>query len=386
MTQTGCSNSRHGARGLATRATRQNLQNYNVAFKTFFQRLADDGIDKSNTLFVITADEGDHFAGANANRAVQPTCGAAPVGWQNNSTCDYSGGNKIGEMQVSIHGLLQNQLNNTTPFYDEPQGNSIYITGNPGPNDPSTRQLERDFSNATVNDVYDGNVQENLTQYEADPTVEQLLHFVNADANRTPSFTMFPKPDYFLTGGISDGSPANSCQSGVNQGECLAEVHDASTTASPGTTGTTHPRSTTRTSGSSGPGVAHKGVDGSAADQGPNSDGTANSNPQLVTSIANPGTWADHTDTRPTLMALDRAQGRLHRRWTRPDRGSDDQTRPDRRQDVPAAGGLLQAAQLERRPVRHGRARRRHGRSEDGVRRQRQGVPGHVGSDQEPRR
>ena len=166
---------------------------YNAAFTTFFQRLADDGIDKSNTLFVITADEGDHFAGANATRAVQPTCGAAPVGWQSNSTCDYSGGNKIGEMQVSIHGLLQNQLNNTTPFYDEPQGNSIFITGNPGPNDPSTRQLERDFSNATVNDVYDGNVQENLTQYEADPTVEQLLHFVNADANRTPSFTMFPK-------------------------------------------------------------------------------------------------------------------------------------------------------------------------------------------------
>ena len=57
-----------------------------------------------------------------------------------------------------------------------------------------------------MNDVYDGNVQENLAQYEADPTVEQLLHFVNADANRTPSFTVFPKPDYFLTGGTSDGS------------------------------------------------------------------------------------------------------------------------------------------------------------------------------------
>ena len=67
-------------------------------------------------------------------------------------------------MQVSIHGLLQNQLSNTTPFYNEPQGNSIFITGNPGPNDPSTRQLERDFANATANDVYDGGVAEKLTQ------------------------------------------------------------------------------------------------------------------------------------------------------------------------------------------------------------------------------
>jgi hypothetical protein len=53
-----------------------------------------------------------------------------------------------------------------------------------------------------------------------------------------------------------------------------------------------------------GPGVANKGVDGFSPAQGPSSDGTANSNPKLVTSIDNPGTWADHTDTRPTIMAL----------------------------------------------------------------------------------
>jgi hypothetical protein len=53
-----------------------------------------------------------------------------------------------------------------------------------------------------------------------------------------------------------------------------------------------------------GPGVANKGVDGFAADQGPSSADGANSNPQLVTSIANPGTWADHTDIRPTILAL----------------------------------------------------------------------------------
>ena len=302
----GCSNpstSGSAAEGPGDPCYEQNLQAYNAAFATFFQRLADDGIDKSNTLFVITADEGDHFAGANATRAVQPTCGAAPVSWQSNSTCDYSGGNKIGEMQVSIHGLLANQLNDTTPFYNEPQGDSIFITGNPGPTDSTTRKLERDFANATVNDVYDGNVQENLTQYEADPAAEQLLHFVNADANRTPSFTIFPKRDYFLVGGTTDGGASTSCASGVSQ----ANAWQKCTSINNGFAwdhGYYAPEIDNTYLGLVGPGVANKGVDGFSPAQGPSSDGTANSSPKLVTSIGNPGTWADHTDTRPTIMAL----------------------------------------------------------------------------------
>ena len=34
-----------------------------MAFGKFFDRLAADGINKSNTLFLFTVDEGDHFAG-----------------------------------------------------------------------------------------------------------------------------------------------------------------------------------------------------------------------------------------------------------------------------------------------------------------------------------
>ena len=301
VTQTGCSNT-GTAQGPGDTCYEQNLQNYNSAFVKFFQRLADDGIDKSNTLFIITADEGDHFAGANANRAVQPTCTGTPVSWQSGNTCSYPSG-KLGEMQVAIHGLLTNQLNNTTPFYNEPQGNSIYITNNPGPNDPSTRQLERDFANAKVNDVYDGNVQENLTQYEADPAVEQLLHFVNADANRTPSFTIFPKGDYFLTGGLTDGGASSVCLTPVT----TANAWQQCTRTNNGFAwdhGYYAPEIDNTYLGLVGPGVANKGVDGFSPAQGPNSAGTANSNPQLVTSIGNPGTWADHTDTRPTIMAL----------------------------------------------------------------------------------
>jgi hypothetical protein len=48
-------------------------QYYNQAFGTFFQRLAADGITPQNTLFVLSSDEGDHEAGANVGRAIQPT-------------------------------------------------------------------------------------------------------------------------------------------------------------------------------------------------------------------------------------------------------------------------------------------------------------------------
>jgi hypothetical protein len=40
------------------------LADYNKAFGQFFARLKKDGFDQSNTLFVFTPDEGDHFVGA----------------------------------------------------------------------------------------------------------------------------------------------------------------------------------------------------------------------------------------------------------------------------------------------------------------------------------
>src|SRR6266699_3907378 len=39
------------------------LKTYDAAFGKFFARLAKDGINSSNSLFVFTADEGDHFVG-----------------------------------------------------------------------------------------------------------------------------------------------------------------------------------------------------------------------------------------------------------------------------------------------------------------------------------
>jgi hypothetical protein len=294
--QTGCSNS-GTPQGPGDPCYKANLAAYNTAFATFFQRLADDGIDASNTLFVITADEGDHFAGANVGRSVDSTANCTGTPGTLGYTCSYPAGT-LGEQAINIHGLLQNQLANSTPFYNEPQGNSVFITGNPGPNDATTRQLERDFANAQANNSYDANPAQNITQYEADPAVEQLLHFVNADPNRTPSFTVFPKPDFFLSSGTSDSCGAGTTQanaatkcSSINNGFAWDHGYYA-------------PEIDNTWVGIVGPGVAHKGVDGSAAADGPNSADGSNSNPQLVTAVNNSGTWADHTDIRPTIMAL----------------------------------------------------------------------------------
>ena len=287
--QSGCSNSGSGyAQGPGDTCYEQTLASYNTAFQTFFQRLAADGIDKSNTLFVFTADEGDHFAGANAGRAVTPTC--------SNGTCTYGTGT-IGEQAVNIHGLLSAEFGDTTPFYDEPQGNSVFITGQPGPNDPQTRTLERDFSNAQAFDAFD-NQTENIAQYEADPEVEQLLHFVNADPKRTPSFTVFPKPDFYLSSGTKDSCPtgttaANAAVDCTSTNRQYAWNH-----------GYYAPEIDNTWLGLVGPGVAHKGVDGYGAAQGPSSADGSNSSPKPVTAIGNPGTWADHTDIRPTILAL----------------------------------------------------------------------------------
>jgi hypothetical protein len=299
--QSGCTNpsgSTTAAQGPADPCYKATLASYNSAFQTFFQRLADDGITPANTVFMFSAEEGDHFAGANVGRSVQPNCMGTPetLGYQ----CSYATGAQgpaIGEQFVDIHGLLKNQLGNTTPFYNEPQGNSIFITGNPGPTDPATRQLERDFGNAQVFDSYD-NATENLAQYEVDPEVEQLLHFVNADPNRTPSFTVWPKGDFFLTSGTSD-----NCASGVTADNASTKCVSVSNSFA-WDHGYYAPEIDNTWLGIVGPGVANNGVDGRSAKDGPNSADGANSNPQLVTPNNDPGTWGDETDMRPTLMAL----------------------------------------------------------------------------------
>ena len=126
---------------------------YNAAFGAFFQRLAADGINSSNTTFILSSDEGDHVAGANVGRALQPTpanCDGVTV------SCTYPAGT-FGELGGNITGLLATQKNNTTPFtLESDSAPEFYVTGNPGPNAPPVRTLERDVSSLTANNPYPG--------------------------------------------------------------------------------------------------------------------------------------------------------------------------------------------------------------------------------------
>jgi hypothetical protein len=290
--QTGCA-SPASALGPADPCDKANAAAYDKAFAEFFTRLADDGLNSSNTLFVFAADEGDHFAGANVGRAVSPTCTGTPA--TTAYTCKYPSGT-IGEESVNIHGLLNAQRSDAIPFYNEPQGNSVYITGNPSPTSGQTRTLERDFAKVTTNDSYDGAI-EKLSPYLADPTVESLLHFADADPNRTPSFTIFPRPDNYLASGTSDSCPAgttaaNAATNCVSIDPYYAWNH-----------GYYSPEINTTWFAIVGPGIKHLGINGPAPDHGPNSSGSANSHPVTGPSLHLPGTWVDHTDIRPTLLA-----------------------------------------------------------------------------------
>jgi len=269
-------------------------QYYNQAFGTFFQRLAADGITPQNTLFVLSSDEGDHVAGANVGRAIQPTpanCDGATVSGDTvtpDVPCTYPAGS-FGELAGNLSGLLATQKANTTPFTTPGPGDSspyVYVTGNPGQNADVVRTLERDVGGLTAANPYAGTTQP-VTNYLADRTEAAILHMVNADPARTPTFTMFAKPDYFLnTGATNCTAPCVSVNPGFayNHGDYAAEID-------------------TNFVGFAGPGVENLGLDGSAASAGPSSAGS-DSGQVTVPGSHTKGTWVDETDIRPTMMYL----------------------------------------------------------------------------------
>jgi hypothetical protein len=256
---------------------------YNAAFGAFFKRLAAEGITPKNTLFVVSSDEGDHVAGANVGRAIQPTpvnCDGVTV------PCTYPAGT-FGELSGNITGLLATQKGNTTPFsLQADTAPEFYVTGHPSAGSPVVRNLERDVAGLTAVNPYAGGTQ-NIANYIADPVEEGILHMVNADPARTPSFALFAKPDYYL----SNGGPActGACVSvdngfGYDHGAYAAEIN-------------------TNWVGLVGPDVKHLGLDGSAPADGPNSAGP-NSGQLTVVRSHTKGTWVDETDIQPTLMYL----------------------------------------------------------------------------------
>ncbi len=275
----------HTALGPGEQTYVQQLKAYDDAFAAFFQRLAHDGIDQSNTLFVFTADEGDHFTAGPPNN---PDCTGATIDHSQNppvvtpgNYCAYTKtpsnpttppGPPFGEVAVGLDGLLSHEqgLNNDTFTVGNDTAPGIYLNGNPAPADPSARAFERATGALTVTNPLSNRV-DMLTQYLADPAEMNLLHMVTADPARTPTFTLFARPDYYVTatcsGGYNSAPPPTYSPSCVLEKPAYAWLH-----------GNVQPDITTTWLGLVGPGVQHTGVDR--------------------------GTWSDHTDIRPTMLAL----------------------------------------------------------------------------------
>ena len=243
----------------------QQLKAYDDAFATWFTDLASHGIDKSNTLFVVTVDEGDHFAGGTATPdPAHPSslvythdpCPVTPA----TPTCP---GNQMGEVTTNLKALLPSGEPAFDLHFDDAP--TIYVNGQPNRTDPAVRKLEQDVGGTTANDPYaPGGAAVPIAQRLADTVEEKTLHMINAEPKRTPTFTLFGNADFFFqaSNSFTCGGTTPTCVDSKfawNHGDFQDEI--ANTWV-----------------GFVGPGVATNGVDND--------------------------TWTDHVDYRPTINAI----------------------------------------------------------------------------------
>jgi hypothetical protein len=140
----------------------------------------------------------------------------------------------------------------------------VYVAGNPGRTTASVRKLQRDLGAMSLADPYaSGGQSTPIVVALADPVQERILHMVNADPSRTPTFTLFGNPDFFFTASSTNPScGANPCVApgfAWNHGDIQDEI--ANTWV-----------------GFVGPGIAGHGSDDK--------------------------TWTDHANVRPTMLAV----------------------------------------------------------------------------------
>jgi len=240
----------------------QQLQDYDLAFQKFFDRLAADGINQSNTLFVFTVDEGDHFVGD------APT----PAGCDGvNTPCSY---NRVGEINADLRRMVRTQFGDTTLFsVHSDDAPTVYVNGTStqplvDQTAPAVRNLEREMAQLSWLNPYTGLVENNIMVGLADHTGMQTLHMVTADPFRTATFTPFADPDWFFfaTGGANCATPADCAFIPARTSQSFAWNH-----------GDIQDEIASTWVGYVGPGVRNLGT----------SD-----------------VWTDHTDVRPTMLSL----------------------------------------------------------------------------------
>jgi hypothetical protein len=246
------------AQGPGEACAKQQLAQYDAAFGQFFADLNAHGINKSNTLFVVTVDEGDHFAGGTGTPQPDGTLAYAHTNCSMLTSCPA---NQIGEVNANLPPLMPAGTPSFAVHSDDAP--TVYVAGNPPRTDASVRKMERDLGGMTLPDPYvGGGAPLPITAALADLAQMRILHMVNADPARTPSFTLFGNPDIFFTAGANPACGGNPCVApgfAWNHGDIQEEIGNTWV-------------------GFVGPGIAVKGVDSK--------------------------TWTDHTNVRPTIMAL----------------------------------------------------------------------------------
>ncbi len=243
-----------GALGPGTATYEAQLKEFDAGFAAFFARLQKDGIDTSNTLFVFTTDEEDHFVGATPSPA---HCDGV------HTECTYA---NIGEINADLSRLVADQRGNTTPFkVHSDSAPVISITGNPAQTDPVTRQLEQDFLALKAPNTITGQTV-TLGNFMVDQAGMGFIHLRSPDTPRLPSFIYYQDQNFFsfASGTTTSCSTGTAC---VEQEAGFAYNH-----------GDFQDDIRTTWVGMAGPGIRKLGSD------------------QLV--------WTDHVDIRPTMLAL----------------------------------------------------------------------------------
>ncbi|HXO91861.1 MAG TPA: hypothetical protein VN849_13830 [Stellaceae bacterium] len=221
------------------------LKEYEQGLTTFFAELKAHGIDETNTLFVVTADEGDHFAGKTKTGCDGVT-----------TPCVYNAG-EIGEVQVQVNQLLTKAGVTTQYGIHFDMAPAYYLNGNPSATALVTRQFEQALADLTITDPYLGK-EVPLSVGLADRASMKLLHMVSGDPLRTPTVVSWNEPNAWVQTGGGDAVTINPR---------FAWLH-----------GGIQPEIANTWLGLVGPGVNKGGIDDT--------------------------TWTDHTDVRPTILAL----------------------------------------------------------------------------------
>jgi hypothetical protein len=255
----------HHAYGPGEAAYVQQLRDYDQAFADFFARLQHDGINKNNTLFVVTVEEGDHFAGTAPNN---PNCDGVTT------PCTYQNVSEVnGDLKRLVATYNANHGTTATTNFSvhSDLAPNVYITGQPARDTTAARDLEKVMSDITVTNPYT-NVQQKLFVAMADPVEEKILHMVTADPARTPTFTPFAQGDYFLSASSTTPCPGN------DPNACLTTAVANPNQSFAWNHGGIQPEIRNTWIGWVGPGIANKGQTGSV--------------------------WTDHTDIRPTMLTV----------------------------------------------------------------------------------